>query len=60
MKEFMINFRGYDFIWAENEDDAKKLFKKHFRKMGCRGELEHLSADPYQDDEKEQLWKENK
>lgn len=60
MQEFMINYRGYAFIWADDNDEAEKLFKKRFRRSGINGvsgELEHIEVSQYQDNEKERLWK---
>ena len=58
MKEFMLNFRGYAYIWAESEGDAEKIFKRRFRKASLNGEIEHTDLSVYQDtEEKEQLWK---
>jgi hypothetical protein len=57
MQEYMINFRGYAYIWADSEKEAEHIFKKRFRKTGVNGEIEHTETDLYQDDEKERLWR---
>lgn len=57
MKEYMINFRGYSYIWAEDEREAEKIFRRRFRRSGVGGDLEHVDASLYQDtEEKEQTW----
>lgn len=57
MKEFMINYRGYTYLWADNEEDAEKVFKRRFRRASLNGEVEHIEASLYFDtDEKEQTW----
>lgn len=57
MKEYMVNFRGYAYIWAETEEEAKKIFGRRFKKAGVNGEIEHTDAEVYQDLERERLWK---
>lgn len=57
MTEYMVNFRGYAYIWAETEGEAEKIFRRRFRKAGVNGELERIDTDEYQDNEDEQLWK---
>lgn len=60
MKEFMINYRGYTYLWADNEEDAEKVFKRRFRRASLNGELEHIDACLYFDsEEKERMWQED-
>ena len=57
MKEYMINYRGYSYIWADDEQDAEKIFRRRFRRSGVGAELEHVEASLYQDtEEREQTW----
>ena len=57
MKENMINYRGYSYIWADDEQDAEKIFRRRFRRSGVGAELEHVEASLYQDtEEREQTW----
>ena len=60
MKEYLINYRGYTYLWADDEKEAEKLFKRRFRKASLNGELERIDASLYFDsDERERIWKED-
>ena len=57
MREYMVSYRGYTYLWADDEKDAEKLFKRRFRRAALNGEVEHIETSVYFDtDEKEQTW----
>lgn len=61
MKEYLVNYRGYISLWADDEQDAEKIFQRRFRRSRLGGEIEHTDVSIYQDtEEREQIWKEQR
>lgn len=60
MKEYLVNYRGYIYLWAEDEKEIEKIFQRRFRRSGLGGEIEHVNIGLYFDpEEKERKWKED-
>ena len=58
MKEYMVSFRGYAYIWADSERDAEKIFSRRFKKAGVNGEIERYETEAYQEiQQEERTWK---
>lgn len=58
MKEYMVNFRGYAYIWADSEKEAEKIFARRFKRAGVNGAIERYDTEDYQElQAEERLWK---
>jgi hypothetical protein len=62
VKEYMVNYRGYITLWAEDEKEIEKIFQRRFRRSRLGGEIEHLDISLYfdpEDRERERIWQED-